>query len=79
VKELICESGLTPSEIIREVKDHISDRKPVYCDAAEPKSIEELYRGGINAQAANKEVCARRTEGEILPFVTLPADGTEPD
>ena len=56
VNELIYKSGLTPSEIIREVKDHISDRKPVYCDAAEPKSIEELYRGGINAQAANKEV-----------------------
>ena len=56
VKELLYKSGLTPSEIIREVKDHISDRKPVYCDAAEPKSIEELYRGGINAQAANKEV-----------------------
>jgi hypothetical protein len=30
----------------------------VYCDAAEPKSIEELYRGGINAQPANKEVWA---------------------
>jgi phage terminase large subunit len=56
VQELIYKSGLTPSEITREVKDHISDRKPVYCDAAEPKSIEELYRGGINAQAANKEV-----------------------
>ena len=58
VKQLLYKSGLTPSEISREVKDHISDRKPVYCDAAEPKSIEELYRGGINAQAANKEVWA---------------------
>jgi phage terminase large subunit len=58
VKQLIYKSGLTPSEISREVKDHISDRKPVYCDAAEPKSIEELYRGGINAQTANKEVWA---------------------
>ena len=58
VKQLIYKSGLTPSEISREVKDHISDRKPVYCDAAEPKSIEELYRSGINAQAANKEVWA---------------------
>jgi phage terminase large subunit len=58
VKQLIYKSGLTPSEISREVKDHISDRKPVYCDAAEPKSIEELYRGGINAQPANKEVWA---------------------
>ena len=58
VKQLIYKSGLTPSEISKEVKDHISDRKPVYCDAAEPKSIEELYRSGINAQAANKEVWA---------------------
>jgi phage terminase large subunit len=58
VKQLIYKSKLTPSEISREVKDHISDRKPVYCDAAEPKSIEELYRSGINAQAANKEVWA---------------------
>ena len=33
VKQLIYKSGLTPSEIIKEVKDHISDRKPVYCDA----------------------------------------------
>ena len=58
VKQLLYKTGLTPSEISREVKDHISDRKPVYCDAAEPKSIEELYRSGINAQAANKEVWA---------------------
>ena len=58
VKQLIYKSGLTPSEISKEVKDHICDRKPVYCDAAEPKSIEELYRSGINAQAANKEVWA---------------------
>jgi phage terminase large subunit len=58
VKQLLYKTGLTPSEISKEVKDHISDRKPVYCDAAEPKSIEELYRSGINAQAANKEVWA---------------------
>jgi len=56
VKQLLYKSGLTPSEMIKEVKDHIHDRKPVYCDAAEPKSIEELYRGGINAMPANKEV-----------------------
>lgn len=58
VKLLIYKKGLTPSEIIKEVKDFISDRKPVYCDAAEPKSIEELYRAGINAKPANKEVWA---------------------
>jgi phage terminase large subunit len=56
VQLLLYKSGLTPSEMIKEVKDYIHDRKPVYCDAAEPKSIEELYRGGINAQQANKEV-----------------------
>lgn len=71
VKLLIYKSGLTPSEIIREVKDHISDRKPVYCDAAEPKSIEELYRGGINAQPANKEVWAGILKIKSYPlFVT---------
>ena len=56
IQELIYKKGLTPGEIIKEVKDFIFDRKPVYCDAAEPKSIEDLYRGGINAKVANKEV-----------------------
>ena len=68
VKQLLYKTGLTPSEISREVKDHISDRKPVYCDAAEPKSIEELYRSGINAQAANKEVWAGRLKVKSYPL-----------
>lgn len=58
VQELIYQSGLTPSDMITAIKDKIYDRKPIYCDAAEPKSIEEIYRNGLNAQQANKEVWA---------------------
>jgi phage terminase large subunit len=37
----------------------ISDYDEIYCDAAEPKTIEELVRNGFNAKSANKDV----TEG----------------
>ncbi len=56
VKELIYQSNLTPTEYIRLMKDMNIGRAPIYADAAEPKSIEELYRAGFNVKKAEKDV-----------------------
>lgn len=48
-------TNVTNQEIAKHIKDDIGLRgEPVYCDAAEPKSIEELRRVGINAKPAPK-------------------------
>jgi phage terminase large subunit len=59
-KELIYEAKLTTNDLIDKLKGlGISAHDEIYCDAAEPKTIEELVRNGFNAKSANKDV----TEG----------------
>lgn len=59
VQELIYESGLTLSDLMRKIDNlGISKRAPIYADAAEPKSIEEMYRAGYNIHPAVKDVWA---------------------
>lgn len=58
--ELIYEPKLTTGDLIERYKTvDMSKTGNVYCDAAEPKTIEELCRAGYNAIAADKDV----TEG----------------
>lgn len=58
--ELIYEPKLTTGDLIEWYKVvDMSKTGNVYCDAAEPKTIEELCRAGYNAIAADKDV----TEG----------------
>jgi phage terminase large subunit len=58
--ELIYEPKLTTGDLIEWYKIvDMSKTGNVYCDAAEPKTIEELCRAGYNAIAADKDV----TEG----------------
>lgn len=60
VEEVIYQTRLTTSDLVLELKKvNIGEYDEVYCDAAEPKTIEELYRAGINAMPADKDV----TEG----------------
>jgi phage terminase large subunit len=53
LKEILYRKGLTNQDIAKEIKN-IVNRNEVICDSAEPKSIEELYRLGINAKPATK-------------------------
>lgn len=58
--ELIYEPKLTTNDLIERYKDIGQPKnKPIYCDNAEPKTIEEINRAGFNALPADKDV----TEG----------------
>ena len=58
--EMIYEQKLTTGDLIERYKSiGMSKTAPIYCDAAEPKTIEELRRAGYNAMSADKDV----TEG----------------
>lgn len=54
LKELIFQTGLTNRDIDEKLKFHEIERKEVFADSAEPKSIEELYRMGWNIKPATK-------------------------
>lgn len=58
--ELLYEQKLTTGDLIERYKSiGMSKTGNIYCDAAEPKTIEELCRAGYNALSADKDV----TEG----------------
>jgi phage terminase large subunit len=57
-EEIVYQSGLTLSDLSRLIKEKVPDRATIYADAAEPKSIEELYRQGFNIKPAVKDVWA---------------------
>lgn len=69
VQELIYQSNLTLSDLIQKIKEYVKDRSPIYADAAEPKSIEEIYRAGINIKAASKDVWAGILKVKSYPLV----------
>jgi phage terminase large subunit len=56
INELIYSTGLTNSDILAKFKDlNIPKQKSIVADSAEPKSIEDIYRGGYNGiKGANK-------------------------
>ena len=54
LKELLYQTGLTNRDIDEKLKFHSIDRKEIFADSAEPKSIEELYRMGWNIKPATK-------------------------
>lgn len=60
VKELLYETRLTTGDLIdRYRQEGVSKTIEIFCDNAEPKTIEELKRAGYNAKEADKDV----TEG----------------
>jgi phage terminase large subunit len=67
-KELIYQSGLTLSELLRLIQSFEIGRGVIYADAAEPKSIEEIYRAGMNIHAANKDVWAGILKVKSFPL-----------
>ncbi len=70
--ELIYETKLTTGDLIERLNDmKFSKTKELFCDNAEPKTIEELVRAGYNAKPADKDV----TEGirkckSLLLYIT---------
>ena len=55
VNELIYQTGLTNTDIINRLNDlKINKRVYIVADSAEPKSIEDLFRGGYNIHPAQK-------------------------
>lgn len=60
VKELLYKPRLTTNDLVQEFAElGVSKTIEIYCDCAEPKTIEELKRAGYNAWEADKDV----TEG----------------
>jgi len=53
LKEIIYERELTNQDLAEKLRPIIG-RDEVICDSAEPKSIEEIYRLGLNAKPATK-------------------------
>lgn len=56
VEEIIYQSGLVKSELNELILNQNIANSYIYADAAEPDSIEELYRKGLNIHPANKDV-----------------------
>jgi len=56
LEEILYRTGLTNQDMARALKSdpRFNPQAPSYWDSAEPKSIEELFREGINAQPATK-------------------------
>ena len=54
LKELLYKTGLTNRDIDTYLKQLGVERKEIFADSAEPKSIEELYRMGWNIKPATK-------------------------
>lgn len=60
VDEVIYETRLTTGDLIERYKQTgVFKNREIFCDNAEPKTIEELRRAGYNAKEADKDV----TEG----------------
>lgn len=66
-RELIYQSGLTNQEFIRLCKDRIPtplQKRPIYCDSAEPDRIKEMRLAGLNAIP-----CVKRDKSDGIIFV----------
>ena len=58
VEEVLYRSGLTNQDLVQFIKQLGIGQSPIYADCAEPKSIEELYKAGLNVLPSDKDVWA---------------------
>ena len=57
VEEMIYQSKLTANDLVNRLKElNLSRSDELFCDSAEPKTIEELVRAGFNAKPSEKDV-----------------------
>jgi len=55
LEELLYEKGLVTSDIVKKLTELKIDKSyEIWCDSAEPRLIEEIYRSGFNAKAVTK-------------------------
>lgn len=52
--ERLYEKGLVTSDIVNRLKSFGIQREEIWCDSAEPRLVEELYRSGFNAKVVKK-------------------------
>lgn len=75
VHEMLYRSGINTGELLQIIPEMVLDKyADIYCDAAEPKTIDELYRAGLNVKPADKDVYAGIMKVKSLPlFITAPS------
>lgn len=56
VDEILYQSKLTTNDLIETYRDLKINHNLIYCDSAEPKTIEEITRAGYNAKPSIKDV-----------------------
>jgi phage terminase large subunit len=55
LRELMYDTGLVTNDIIRKLEQfNIGRTDEIWCDSADPRLIEEIYRSGFNAKAVKK-------------------------
>ena len=54
LQELLYERGLVTSDIVDRLKRLSLNREEIWCDSAEGRLIEEIYRSGLNAKPVKK-------------------------
>jgi phage terminase large subunit len=54
VQQLIFKTGLTNTDLIKEMQKFNIGKDPIYADSARPEAIEEIYRAGFNIKKADK-------------------------
>lgn len=71
--EVLYEKGLTTSDLIERLDGiGIGKGDELFCDNAEPKTIEELFRAGYNAKPAEKDVYAGIQKVKSMPLYITP-------
>ena len=73
VSEALYETKLTTNDLIERLKGLGIERSDeLFCDNAEPKTIEELRRAGYNAKRAEKDVYAGIQKVKSMPLIVTP-------
>ena len=74
VEEMIYQTKLTTNDLAERLKDlGLSSYVEIFCDNAEPKTIEELTRAGFNAKPAAKDVYAGIQKVKSQPLIISPS------
>lgn len=72
-EEMLYETKLTTVDLIERLKVMgIQRSDEIFCDNAEPKTIEELVRAGFNAKPAEKDVYAGIQKVKSMPLIVTP-------
>lgn len=58
VREILYKTSLQLPDLVSLIKQMTVKRKVIYADCAEPRTIEEIYRAGVNVKPSDKDVWA---------------------